>query len=170
MNPTESAAATWQEIADGLRAELAEYGCLLGLFAEQQKHLFDRQANQVLRLSAAIEQQVRALDQCRREREAVVASFATAAGQPAGATLRSLLPLIEENARPLLEALITEINHLLHRVRRTSRHNHTLLARAVEVHQDVLQQLRPNAFTRTYSPAGRVTIAAGQSSTLRAAG
>ena len=70
------------------------------------------------------------------------------------------LPLIEADARPLLEALISEVNTLLHRVRRASRHNHTLLARAVEVHQETLQHLRPAAFTKTYSPAGRLAVSA----------
>ena len=66
---------------------------------------------------------------------------------------------------------MTEINHLLHRVRRTTRHNHILLSRAVEVHQEVLQQLRPSAFTKTYSPVGRVSLASTDAaSTLRAAG
>lgn len=168
---TEFPTATWQHIAGCLRAELIEYGGLLALFSEQQKFLFEREANEVLRLSGVIEQQVRALDQCRREREVAVAAFATAQDQPATATLRGLLPFVEVTARPLLEALISEINHLLHRVRRTTRHNHTLLSRAVEVHQDVLQQLRPNDFTKTYSPAGRVSMQASHTtSTLRVAG
>jgi len=171
MSPTDSLNPTWQKIADCLRGELAEYGALLALFAEQQKSLFERDANEVLRLSSSIESQVRTLEQCRRQREGLVAEFAVANAQPASATLRSLLPIIDDVARPLLEALIGEINHLLHRVRRTSRHNHTLLARAVEVHQDTLQQLRPQAFTKTYSPAGRVSIVAGDpSSTIRIAG
>jgi len=171
MSPTDSLNPTWQKIADCLRGELAEYGALLALFAEQQKSLFERDANEVLRLSSSIESQVRTLEQCRRQREGLVAEFAVANAQPASATLRSLLPIIDGVARPLLEALIGEINHLLHRVRRTSRHNHTLLARAVEVHQDTLQQLRPQAFTKTYSPAGRVSIVAGDpSSTIRIAG
>ncbi len=162
---------SWQSIADCLRAELAEYGGLLALFDEQQKCLFGREANEVLRLSAVIEEQVHALDLCRRDREAVVATFAAAHGQPVNATLRSLLPLIELAAQPLLVALIDEINHLLHRVRRTTRHNHTLLSRLVEVHQDVLQQIRPNVFSKTYSPAGRLSIAVSHPpSTLRAAG
>jgi flagellar biosynthesis/type III secretory pathway chaperone len=71
----------------------------------------------------------------------------------------------------LLEALISEVNLLLHRVRRTSRHNHTLLSRAVEIHQDTLQHLRPQSFTKTYSPAGRLAVATARPpSTLRAAG
>jgi flagellar biosynthesis/type III secretory pathway chaperone len=171
MSPIDSAIPTWQKIAECLRTELAEYGGLLALFAEQQKFLFEREANEVLRLSASIEQQVRTLDQCRRQRENLVAEFAIGHAQPPSATLRSLLPLIDAVARPLVEALISEINHLLHRVRRTSRHNHTLLARAVEVHQDTLQQLRPQAFTKTYSPAGRVSIIAGDpTSTIHVAG
>ena len=171
MSPTETTTPTWQAIAGGLRNELAEYGALLALFSEQQRLLFARDANAVLALSASIEQQVRLLADCRRERENLVAAFAGLHGQPPGATLRSLLPVVEAAARPLLEALIDEVNHLLHRVRRTSRQNHTLLARTVELHQDVLQQLRPNAFTKTYSAAGRVSVAtAHPSSTLRAAG
>lgn len=171
MNHTDSITHTWQEIAECLRTELTEYGALLALFAAQQKFLFERDANEVLRLSTSIEQQVRTLDQCRRQREDFVTNFAVAHAQPASATLRSLLPVIDAAARPLIEALIGEINHLLYRVRRTSRHNHTLLARAVEVHQETLQQLRPQAFTKTYSPAGRVSIVSGEpASTLRVAG
>lgn len=170
MSPSDPS-PTWQEIAGGLRTELADYGALLALFTEQQKFLFQREPNEVLRLSGLIEQQVRTLEQCRRDRELLVTGFAVAHDQPAGATLRSLVPLIEPVARPLIEALIGEVNHLLHRVRRTSRQNHTLLARAVEVHQDTLQQLRPQTFSKTYSPAGRVSIAASdQASTIHVAG
>lgn len=171
MSPTESINPTWQKIADCLRNELAEYGGLLALFADQQKYLFARDANEVLRISSEVEQQVRTLEQSRRQRESLVAEFALANSQPAGATLRSLLPIIDFSARPLIEALISEINHLLHRVRRTSRHNHTLLAKAVEVHQDALQMLRPQTFSKTYSPAGRISMGAGEpASTMRVAG
>lgn len=161
----------WEFIAECLRAELADYGGLLHLFEEQQRHLFDRDADAVLRLGNEIEAQAMAVAQSRSRREQAVAAFATANDQPANTTLRAMLPLIEADARPLLEALINEVNLLLHRVRRTSRHNHTLLARTLEMQQETLQQLRPNSFTKTYSPAGRVSVAAAHaSSTLRAAG
>jgi flagellar biosynthesis/type III secretory pathway chaperone len=56
-------------------------------------------------------------------------------------------------------------------VRRTSRHNHSLLTRAVEVHQETLAQLRPHSFMKTYSPGGRVSVASAHNApTLRAAG
>src|SRR4051812_18223189 len=108
MSPIDSLQPTWQKIADCLRNELAEYGALLALFADQQKSLFDRDANEVLRLSSSIELQVRTLEQCRRSREGLVSDFAVANAQPPSATLRSLLPVIDHVARPLIEALIGE--------------------------------------------------------------
>lgn len=161
----------WEYIADCLRAELADYGGLLQLFESQQRSLFSRDPEAVLRCAGEIEAQARAVAESRTRREQAVAGFAVANGQPVTASLRSLLPHITAEARPLFEALISEVNLLLHRVRRTSRHNHTLLARAVELHQETLQHLRPQSFVKTYSPAGRLAVAAAPlPGTLRAAG
>jgi flagellar biosynthesis/type III secretory pathway chaperone len=150
---------SWESIVEVLRAELAEYGSLLNLFEEQQRSLFQRDAETVLRLSGEIEQQVRTADEVRRNRERTVAAFAASHQQPANATLRSLLPLVITEARPLIEALIGEVNRLIHRIRRVTRHNHMLLSRVVETHQETLRHLRPDAYTKTYSPDGRVCIA-----------
>jgi len=161
----------WEFIAQCLRTELADYGGLLHLFEAQQRSLFNRDPDAVLRFSTEIESQARSVADSRCRREQAVASFAEGNGRPTTSSLRSMLLIIESDARPLLEALINEVNLLLHRVRRTSRHNHMLLARAVEMHQETLQQLRPHAFTKTYSPAGRISIAADRlPATLRAAG
>lgn len=158
-------------ITEGLRNELTEYGGLLHLFEQQQQALFERDADQVLQLSSAIEQQVLAMQDCRRRREQLVAAFALVSGRAANSTLRSLLPLFEATVQPLLEALINEVNVLIHRVRRVSHHNHTLLASAVESHQQVLRTLRPDAFTQTYTPAGRSRISvARRVPALRTAG
>jgi flagellar biosynthesis/type III secretory pathway chaperone len=163
--------AAWQLIAECLRDELADYGELLRLFEAQQRSLFNREPDAVLRYANEIEIQANTLGVARTKRERVVAEFAIAHGQPSTISLRAMLPLIEADARPLLEALINEVNTLLHRVRRTSRHNHTLLARTVEMHQETLQQLRPQSFTKTYSSGGRVSVAtAAGASTLRATG
>jgi flagellar biosynthesis/type III secretory pathway chaperone len=161
----------WKYLADCLRSELADYGGLLHLFEAQQRALFDLKATVVLQLADDIENHARALAESRTVREQAVAAFAVEHAQPANASLRSLLPFIESDARPLIEALINEVNALLHRVRRTSRHNHTLLARAVESHQETLSALRPHSFTKTYSPGGRVSVATAPAAmTLRAAG
>jgi len=161
----------WELIAESLRAELADYGGLLHLFEQQQRSLFARDADAVLTVCLAIETQARALSACRGRREEIVASFAVRNDRPANSTLRSLLPFIAEEARPLIQALIDEVNRLLHRLRRTSGHNHTLLSRAVEMNQETLAQLRPQTFTKTYSDGGRVSVAAAAgTSTLRVAG
>lgn len=162
---------SWEFIADCLRHELADYGGLLHLFELQQRSLFDRDPQAVMSIGVTIEGQARSVAVCRCRREQAVADFAEQHGQPRSSTLRSLLPYVESDARPLLEALIDEVNSLLHRVRRISRHNHTLLTKAVEVHQEVLQQLRPNTFTKTYTPGGVVSVTAAQpASTLCVAG
>ncbi len=162
----------WTVIAESLRTEIASFGDLLNLFESQQQSLFIRDTDAVLRLSTEIEAHTRQMHQFRQHRERVVADFALSHSQPANATLRSLLPFIEAAARPLIEALIADVNRLIHRVRRLTRQNHTLLARTVETHQELLRTLRPDAFLQTYSAAGRKTLTsnARPATTLQAAG
>ena len=150
---------SWQDLADHLRAEAAEYGRLLGLFEEQQKLLFQRDPQSVLLVGRTIQDQTQVLDGLRRRREQAVAGFAEAHGRSAGATLRSLLEVIPAEGRPLCEALIDEINHLIHRVRRHSRLNFRLLGSVVECHQELLRRMRPDAFTKTYGRDGNVSVA-----------
>lgn len=148
----------WQAMADALREEAAEYGRLLGLFEEQIQTLFRRTPEETLMLSHTISDQAQLLQQLRLRREGAVTAFAAFHGRPANATLRSLLDLLPAEARPLFEALIGEINRLIHRVRRSSRLNYRLLGCMVECHQEVLRRLRPDAFTKTYAPNGRVSL------------
>jgi flagellar biosynthesis/type III secretory pathway chaperone len=163
---------TWTIIADSLRTEIGGFGGLLNLFEQQQQSLFARDTDGVLRLSGEIEAHTRLMQEHRQRREQIVAEFALENGQPARATLRSLLPFIVAEARPLIEALIAEVNVLIHRVRRLTRQNHSLLARTVESHQELMRTLRPDAFLHTYSPSGRKTLTSNARATgaLQAAG
>lgn len=153
--------STWQSIADLLRTELAEHGALLQLYNDQQECLFARDAEGVTHYSDAIKEQVDHLQARRQDRETAIADFARQHGQPETSSLRSLLPFIEADARPLIEALINEVNHLIHRVRRAGRHNHHLLARTVALHRDTLRQLRPSSFNQTYAPNGQLSMSGG---------
>ncbi len=152
--------SSWETLVEVLREELAGYGGLLHLFEQQQQFLFDRDAEAVLRLSGEIEGQAEVLQAVRRHREEIVTAAARVSGAPATSTLRALLTHFPADVRPLLEALISEVNVLIHRVRRASRHNRLLLARAVETHHQTLRALRPDAFTQTYSPEGRQALGA----------
>ena len=149
----------WETIACCLRDELQEYGGLLGLFEEQQGALYRRDASAVLATVSAIEEQAREASKKRLSRELAVRDFATAQGRSADTPLRQLLPSFPEEVRPMLEALIDEVNRLVHRARRGVRQNNLLLQRAVEMHQEALRILRPESFTKTYSPHGQVSVA-----------
>jgi flagellar biosynthesis/type III secretory pathway chaperone len=150
----------WETIATCLRDELQEYGGLLGLFEEQQGALYRRDSSAVLATVSSIEEQARQASRKRLHRERAVREFAAAQGRSTDVTLRQLLPCFPEEVRPMLEALIDEVNRLVHRARRGIRQNALLLQRAVEMHQEALRILRPDAFTKTYSPHGQVSVAA----------
>lgn len=154
-----------------LREELASYGAILGAFDRQQDHLLHRRIDQVTVESEAIQTFVTEAAGLREKRETWVRHFATRHGQPEDATLKQLLPFFPVEQSPLIEALIKEINHLIHRVRRRVRQNHGLLARAVELHQDLRRQLlAPDTVpTVTYAPTGRVRDLTGPAG-LRATG
>jgi len=156
----------WVIIAESLRNEIAGFGGLLNLFEQQQVCIFARDTEGMLRLTGEIENHTREMTGHRQARERLVAEFALTHNQPVTSTLRSLLPFIAADARPLIEALISEVNVLIHRVRRLTRQNHTLLARSVETHQEIMRTLRPDSFMQTYSAAGRKST----TSNLRVAG
>lgn len=150
---------SWEIITESLRNELQEYGALLGLYDEQQANLLKRDADAVLALAAEIEMQVGRAQAAREVRERLVRAFAVNHGAAADATLRSLLPLFPGEVRPLFEALMGEINHLIHRIRRDARQNQMLLGRAVETHEAIVRLMRPTGVNKTYSARGDVTVA-----------
>lgn len=163
----------WESIAQSLRDELQEYGGLLNLFEEQQVALFRRDSAGVLASVSLIEQQAQAAASKRQKREQLVRDFARSQGRPPISTLRSLLSCFPREVRPMLEALIDEVNRLVHRARRHARQNSILLQKAIEMHQEALRVLRPESFTKTYSARGQVSVAvstAAPPSALQAVG
>lgn len=152
---------TWEFITECLRNELQEYGALLGLFEEQQSNLLRRDANAVVELASAIEEQARVAQASRDRREQAIHHFAGAHHQPTTASLRQLLPYFPAEVQPLIQALIDEINHLIHRVRRDARQNQILLSRTVEAYEEAVRMLRPEAFAKTYSRRGALPSTAG---------
>jgi flagellar biosynthesis/type III secretory pathway chaperone len=163
MNPD------WEILADNLRSELQAYGGLLQLFSEQQENLLRGDPDAVLSYAHEIEAQLRITADVREQRENVVRTFAAAQGQPADTSLRKLLGFFPEPVRPMLGALIDEINHLIRRVRRGVQRNHQILTRVVQVHQDTIRTLRPSSFTQTYSTDGTLRVT-GSNPAWQAAG
>jgi flagellar biosynthesis/type III secretory pathway chaperone len=148
----------WINLAECLRGEIAEYGRLLHLIEDQHKLIFLRDPAAILRLNPSLNAQVDVLHACRGRREEAAQEFAAAHAQPEVRTMRSLLPLVAEEGRPLMAALIAEINHLVHRLRRAMALNQRLLACSVEFQQEYMRRLWPAAFTKTYAADGRVSV------------
>ena len=159
---------SWEFITECLRNELQDYGALLGLFEDQQANLLRRDADAVLAIAGSLEEQARRAHHTREHREDAVRSFAVSIGESPRATLRQLIHHFPAEVHPLIHALIDEINHLIHRIRRDARHNQVLLARTVEAHEEVLRQLRPDSFNKTYSASG--SVAAGHATAWQATG
>lgn len=150
---------SWEKIAHLLRTELQGYGGLLALFEDQQQRLLNRDSAGVWELSQTIERQTRLTAEQRLERELFTREVAEELGRPTESTLRSLITSFPAEVQPMLGALIDEINHLIHRVRRGARQNQQLLARAVEMHQEALRAVRPANYVKTYSPRGELSVA-----------
>jgi flagellar biosynthesis/type III secretory pathway chaperone len=160
----------WEIITECLRNELQEYGALLALFEEQQANLLRRDADAVIGLAASIEEQARTTQQHREQREQLVRAFAVANNTDPDATLRSLLPHFPAEVQPLIRALMEEINHLIHRIRRDARQNQVLLSRTVEAHNEALRLCAPDRFVSTYSSSGQVHVGGSTASGWQAAG
>jgi flagellar biosynthesis/type III secretory pathway chaperone len=169
--PAAAGAPAWTPIVDALRNELAEYGGLLQLIDGQQKKIFALDSVGVSEFVPQLEEQAGTAREKRTARESIVRQYAHEHGQQGEPTLRQLLPSFPAEVRPLLEALIDEINHLLQRTKKRTRQNQLLLSRLVEFHRELIPSLRPQAFTKTYSRHGQVSVnASAASPTYRAIG
>lgn len=148
----------WEPLADALRDELQEYGGLLNLFDEQQMAILRRQPETVLAVGDSIEQQLRTVGKRRKRRETVARESAERFNRPQECSLRELTEFFPQTVQALLHALIDEVNQLLFRTKRRARQNQMLLARSVEVSQEILCKLNPDAVTKSYSQEGRLNI------------
>jgi flagellar biosynthesis/type III secretory pathway chaperone len=148
----------WEPLVETLRNELQEYGGLFNLLSQQQDRIIDRQTDVVLSINDEIEAQTQAVADLRRRREDLVAGLNERTGATQAVTLRSLIPYFPEVVRPLLEALMTDINHMVRRNRQKARQNHLLLSRAMELTEQTLRVLQPENFTRTYQRTGKVSV------------
>ncbi len=148
----------WEFLAQPLREEMQEHGALLNLFEEQQAAILRREPDLVLNVAEAITKQAELIRQCQKRRTAAVRATAAGAGCPEGTSLSRLIPYFPTAAWPLLRALVSEVNRLIRQTRRRARQNQMLLARTIEVSQEILRRLNPGAVTKTYSAQGRVEI------------
>ena len=149
-----------------LREELTQYGELLSLLEQQQDLIVSRSAEGLLENLGAINAQVPVVAAARQHRDQLRKDLASAMGQPTTFSFRQLLTLIPSEYKPLLEALVEEINDLLIRSQQRLRQNHLLLSRSLDLMQQMIFSLFPSSGGQTYNQMGAVKSAAMPQSSL----
>jgi flagellar biosynthesis/type III secretory pathway chaperone len=151
----------YDSLIGALRDEVQEYGELLSLFNDQQAAILERNPGRVLEVQDTIKEQLVTISDCRKHREKVAMEFAIMIGAEPASTVRELIDKCDEAVRPLLNALIHEVNQLISKTRRRGHQNQMLLARSIEVSQQILQRLNPGGLTKTYSRRGQISLVRG---------
>jgi flagellar biosynthesis/type III secretory pathway chaperone len=143
-------------LIESLREELQQYGEMLALLDQQQLAAVQRKTDDLLQNVAAVNAQVSVIAAQRREREQRQRSVALELGLGEAANFGAIIPLLPEDYRPLMQALVRENNELLTRVQQWTRQNHLLLSHAVELTQQLIQAIFARGRPKAYDQSGRL--------------
>lgn len=158
----------WDPLVELLREEVQEYGGLYNLLDRQQEMIFNREPDLVMQTNGDIEAHMSDMNALRERREAKVREMAERCDCEEGLSLRKMLPWFPEFVRPMLQALIEEINAMVSRTRRKAKQNYLLLSRTMEITQEALRLAKPENFSKTYSRKGQVGMAGRMPTTYNA--
>jgi hypothetical protein len=125
--------ATLEPIVEALRNELQQSGEMLALLEAQHHAVAQGQAGSLLTSISAVEAQSRAMQEARHARETQQQRLAWAVSQPEAAAFHELLPRLPGEYRPLLSALVQELNQLHGRIRQVAEQNQGQLRRSLEL-------------------------------------
>jgi flagellar biosynthesis/type III secretory pathway chaperone len=157
----------WDPLVDLLREEVQEYGGLYNLLDRQQNEIFNREPDLVMQTNVDIESHMSTMNALRERRENQVTQMAVQCACDDTLTLTNMLPRFPEFIRPLLKALIDEVNAMVNRTRRKARQNHLLLSRTMEITQEALRMAKPADFSKTYTRKGQVGMAGRMPTTYK---
>ena len=147
-------------LIESLRLELQQYGEMLALLDQQQELVVVRASDDLLRTVASINKQSTAIQSARQHRQSCQREMARLLERSTEAAFLDLIPLLPEEYRPLLRALIDENNELLLRVQQRARQNHLLLNRSLDLMQRFINTLAPGSRMPTYDGMGHLFPAA----------
>ncbi len=155
-----------ESLISALREELQQCGEMLARLDFHQDLVIRRQTDTLLQSVAEIQSQGVIIQEARRHREACQHELARALGLGERASFAELVPVLPEDYRPLVQALVQENNELLFRIQQRSRQNHLLLARTVEMMQRFMSTLFPGNGSPVYNQAGTVFAPAGPAQSI----
>lgn len=136
-----------EQLVEALRDELQQFGEMLALLETQTISLTRREISGVIQSTSAIESHRNVIESARLRRENLQKQLAWAAGDPDRRSLQSLLPYAPEPYRPLLSALLGEINQLIETVRIQLESNRLQLQRAHDQTARVLSTISSQAYS-----------------------
>jgi len=143
-------------LIEALREELKQYGEMLAVLEQQQQSVVQRQTNALLQNVADINAQANVISAVRHEREQHRRHVARRLGLEENASFAMIIPLLPQDYRPLVQALVHENNALLIRIQQRARQNQLLLSHAVELMQQLINSIFPGSNPKTYDNSGRL--------------
>jgi flagellar biosynthesis/type III secretory pathway chaperone len=146
-----------ESLVGSLRDELTECGELLALLQEQQSLIIARSAEGILTNIGQVNTQFGKVSAVRQLRQEKQQQYAVDLGFPAGSSLGDISGRVATEYRPLLSALIEEINGVLKDLHQWLRQNHRLLGRSLDLMQQLIQGLFAGSPGTLYSRRGYVT-------------
>ncbi len=155
-----------EQLIGTLRDELTECGELLALLQEQQSLIIARSPDGLLKNIELVNVQFGKVSTARQLREGHQCQYAMEIGFPAGSSFGDMSGRVAVEYRPLLGALVQEINGVLESLHQWLRQNHRLLARSLDLLQQLIKGLFPTTTGATYSRRGYVTPATPPPSAL----
>lgn len=146
-----------RELLNAMSAELVEMKALLAAFADQQDAIVHRKPARVVTSVQEVEKRVTGLRQARVRRNSVLEQVSRGLKAPPGTPISALVRAFPSGVAPEVGRLIEENVRLGREVRRKASQNQVLLARSIEVIQEILRAVEPTSVSRTYGENGRMS-------------
>ncbi|HYY26555.1 MAG TPA: hypothetical protein VE860_01340 [Chthoniobacterales bacterium] len=106
----------WNQLVDALRDELQEKGGLIRLLDQQVQAVYRRDTRENERLEEQIRLQLRVIARSTQFRELILRQSASSFQMSEDVHVNELIANFPDFVRPLLEALVTEVDRLSNRL------------------------------------------------------
>jgi flagellar biosynthesis/type III secretory pathway chaperone len=148
----------WDELAEALRDELAEYGGLLGLLEEERSAIMGRKVDALLQINLGVQEQTTSAERRKCIREEVCSRLARSVGCAPDATVTELLNHMPAEARSMFESLVEEGMEVAESAQKKVRRNAILISRAGDMNERLLSAMRPHTTTKMYTKRGNLRV------------
>ena len=139
--------ATLHQLIDSLRNEVQHYGELLAQMEAQQGMVCHPGAGSVLGSIVRLQAQAGVLTAARASRDQIQRQLAWSLGRTEPTPVTELLPLMPGEYRPLVSALVEEVEYLLGRARDSAQQNYLQLRQSLHFMEHILARLPAEALS-----------------------